>query len=319
MRYVYVLVDRGELAISYASLCLLSATSVRGVDPAARITIVADPATVRSLRQRKHRVLDAADDWVEATAEGTPTYISRFLKTTLLQRLQDSFVYLDGDTVVVRPIAGRGRHPASLQMVADRFLHHPKPGFPDWVRPLYQQMGWEPTRHYFNAGVIFVRNDGDAGRLFEQWHDRWQAFVRATGRMNDQPALNSAIEACGVSVAHLPLRYNAMVKVRERYRWRARTLHFFIDQAAVDEGTAYGSLLARAERGPLPTFDDISRGMRCRRPLVDPWSVKRQIAAGDALGLLGRLCRWGRRKAASSIRARIRRCRGDGAPSPDLN
>ena len=301
MRYVYVLVDRGELATNYASLCLLSAISVRGVDATSRITVVADPATVRSLRQRKHPVLDAADDWVEAPVDGTPTFISRFLKTTLLQRLQDSFVYLDGDTVVVRPIAGRGRHPASLQMATDRFLHHPKPGFPDWVRPLYEQMGWEPTRHYFNAGVLFVRNDGDAGRFFEQWHHRWQAFVRATGRMNDQPALNSSIEASGVTVARLPLRYNAMVKVREHYRWRARTIHFFVDEAVVDEGTAYGSLLAQVGRGAVPTSDDIQRGMRRRRPLIDPWSVKRQLVAGDLIGIVGRTLRRGRKVIAARV------------------
>jgi hypothetical protein len=89
------------------------------------------------------------------------------------------------------------------------------------------------------------------------------------------------------------MRYNAMVRVCERFRWGARTLHFFVDRETVDPATEYGRLLARAGQGPVPTPDEIGRAMRRRRPLVDAWSVKRQLIAGDVDGLVRRACRLG--------------------------
>jgi hypothetical protein len=108
--------------------------------------------------------------------------------------------------------------------------------------------------------------------------------VSVIGKQNDQPALNSAIEATDVRVGILPTAYNAMVQVRESFRHGARLLHFFADRYGTDEGTEYQRLIQRAEAGDEITFAEIKSAMRRRWPLVEPWSVRRHLAAGSYWG-----------------------------------
>src|SRR5438046_2784323 len=139
-RYVYVLVS-GEIN-RYATLCFLSALSVRGVDPDARITLLTDESTATALRAASHRLLPLIDDVAAVREEGSPKLISRVLKTTMLQRVRESFIFLDVDTLAVAPLADQMRASASLQLALDRFPNYPEPGFPTWVEPLYVKLGW---------------------------------------------------------------------------------------------------------------------------------------------------------------------------------
>ncbi|HSV12666.1 MAG TPA: putative nucleotide-diphospho-sugar transferase [Tepidisphaeraceae bacterium] len=282
-RYVYVLVT-GEVNL-YPTLCYLSALSLRGVDPAARITLLTDEPTAAALHAASHRLLPLVDDVVAISDAGSPKLISRVLKTTMLQRVREPFIFLDVDTLAVRPIADRFARPESLQMALDRFPEAPEPVFPQWVKPLYETMGWRcPTPRYFNSGVMFVKADAAAERVFDEWHRRWRAYAEKTGRQNDQPALNSAIDATGTAVGVLPVAYNAMVQVKENFRRGARLLHFFADRYGADEGTEYQKLIQRAQAGDALSFADIQQSMSRRWPLVEPWSVRRHLVAGSFAG-----------------------------------
>lgn len=171
-----------------------------------------------------------------------------------------------------------------MQMALDRYPGHPSPGFPDWTIPHYQRLNWHyPTARYFNSGVMFVRADAASQRLFDQWHRRWRDFQAATGKIDDQPSLNTAIEVANVEVGVLPVRYNAMVRVKERYRWRARVLHFFTRDYDTDEGTEYHSLIHRVEAGEPISAAEIRTAISRRVPLVEPWSLRRYLHAGGFL------------------------------------
>src|SRR5437879_4506071 len=118
-RYVYVLVS-GEVN-RYATMCYLSALSVRGVDAAARITLLTDEPTASALRAASHRLLPLIDDVRPAREEGSSQkLISRILKTTMLQRLQEPFIFLDVDTLAIAPLADRSDRSPSLQLALDR-------------------------------------------------------------------------------------------------------------------------------------------------------------------------------------------------------
>ena len=285
--YAYILVSHENN--NYAAMCLISALSVRGVDPEAQIIVLSDGPTVAMLKQAKHQLLEVADEVRDCQVNEPPKIASRILKTTMLQRLQCDFIFLDVDTIVVKPIAERLSLPESLQLVPDRNALYPVPGFPEWVTPYYKELDWVyPTRSYFNSGVMFVRANQATEQLFEEWHTRWRAFTKL-GKHYDQPALNSAIEATQIRVKTLPVQYNAMVRVDESYRWRARILHFFAEGNSLDAGTEYAALAAYIESGQKLTAEQIRAAIQRRWPLVEPWSLKRHIKAGSLRGALRRL------------------------------
>ncbi len=277
--YVYVLIS-GERD-NYAAMCLISAVSVRGTDPSAKITILSNAETLALLKRDRHPLLDVADEVLAPTLRGLPVHQSRYLKTTLLQHLGGDFIFLDVDTVLIRPIAHRLTLPHSLQMVLDRTEARPAVGFPRNMIAHYERLGWEwPPRHYYNSGVIFVKASADSARLFEEWHRRWRLSLSA-GKYQDQPALNSSIMALQMPVARLPVSYNAMVRVDETFRRGAKVLHFFAEEHNLEPGVEYASLVAAARDGQLLTPKKI-RDALCRRwPLVHPTSIRRQLQVGN--------------------------------------
>lgn len=281
-RYVYVLISHENS--SYAAMCLISALSVRRVDASARITVLSDHLTLAMLRHHKHQLLEVADEVLDCSVEESPVRTSRIIKTTMLQRLQSDFIFLDVDTVIMRPIAPKLLEPYSLQMALDRSLQYPKPCFPDWLDPHYEQLGWAcPTSRYYNSGVMMVRANEAARQLFEEWHRRWREFL-VTGLHYDQPALNSSIDSLGVSVGILPIRYNAMVRVDEAFRWKARVLHFFAEGSRVDEGTEYGRLITAVISGRTLTAEAVRQAVSRRWPLVEADAVRRHLKIGSFQG-----------------------------------
>ena len=281
-RYVYVLVS--SEVDRYAAMCYLSAASVRYADSSARFTLLTNTETDRWLAKGNHKLSQVIDQVQVVPIEAGNVVASRVLKTTMLQRVQEDFIFLDTDTVMLKPISHRLNETAALAMAEDRFPRHPKPEFPDWVIPLYKQLGWEcPTRQYFNSGVMVVRNNADSQRLFENWHERWKTYHKQTGKTHDQPALNSVIHSLNIPVETLPLKFNAMVRVDELYRWQAHVLHFFAEKYALDAGTEYENLVARVQAGEFVSGMDIDQAMRKRVPLVEPDSAMRCLKAGNPL------------------------------------
>jgi len=252
--------------------------------------------------ESRHALLFAIDNLTPVKVQGEAHYASRFLKTTMLQHVREDFIFLDGDTLAVRPFADPLREPHSLQMALDPMRNQADHNFPNWVIPHYQRLGWRwPTARYFNSGVMFVRQGVSSEKLFEDWHHRWQEFFGATGKTNDQPALNSAINAGDFPVATLSVRYNAMVRANESYRWGARLLHFFADQynAESDSGSEYQKLINRLGADENVTFAQIQAAMTRWLPLVEPRSWRRHLKAGNPLGALWSWYNGGPRKRSA--------------------
>ncbi len=261
-------------------MCLISALSVRGADPQAKITVFSDGATLARLKHSRHQLLEVADEFRDCPMEGTPSRTSRSIKTTLLQRLQSDFIYLDVDTVVLQPIADRLNEPYSIQLAPDRTPGIAEPCFPVWFAPQFEQFGWPwPTAHYYNSGVMLVRADQASEKLFEEWHRRWRQFL-SCGLYYDQPALNSSIHALETPVGLLPPPYNAMVRVQDSLRQGAKVLHFFSEghynsAGGNAKGTQYMQLIAAAASGHRLRAEQIYEAVQTAEPLVAAGEVRR--------------------------------------------
>ena len=292
-RYVYVLSEcDGE---TYAGLTYLSALSLRHCEPAAEINIVTDCDTRSFLESKKHPLNGVAHHWHEFEVDGDSAERSRNLKTTLRSRLRGYFVYLDADTVVVDSPAELFTFPERFALVQDQYEGHAYPGFPDWLVPHFERLGWSwPTAKYYNSGVMVVPDDPSIHRLFEEWHVRWRES-RRNGLWYDQPALNYAIECVGISVRELTQKFNAMVRVDERYRREAVILHLFYGEAD-DPNSEYTRLLRDVlERQNLSGKQVVDR-MSIRGALCNPDSIRRQLRA---MNFAGAARIWARRNIRS--------------------
>lgn len=250
MHFRYIITGTNE---RYAAMAAVSVASLRNVHPHARIDVHAwpEPAKTRvweMLRAQATRVtVDEVPDGMDARGA------SRWLKTTLRQRTDGPYVFLDGDTLVVRPLdslsgaAEAGR----LAAVRDRNRAAPRPGWPHWTGALYRGCGWPtPPKLYLNSGVVAWPDTEAARELSADWHARWK-LSRQRGVNVDQPAFNAAVDARPIDEFEvLPDRFNALIDADPRLAAGAHVLHFFAGVKGPRPATVFDALVARlAERG----------------------------------------------------------------------
>ncbi|HWA86293.1 MAG TPA: hypothetical protein VG710_08735 [Opitutus sp.] len=254
MRFRYIITGTNE---RYAAMAAISVVSLRTVHPHARIELhvwpePGDTRIWRLLRAQSTRVsVEDVPDGMDARGA------SRWLKTTLRQRVDGPFVFLDGDTLVVRPLDAIGEvaEAGQLGAVRDRNRAAPRPGWPHWTGTLYRGCGWPaPPRNYLNSGVVAWPDTDAARALSADWHLRWK-LSRQRGVNLDQPAFNAAIDARPPhEIAVLPDRFNALIDADPRLAAGAHVLHFFAGVKAPKPMTIFDSLVTRLlQRGE---FDD---------------------------------------------------------------
>lgn len=230
LRACYVLAD-SDLG-RYAAMACISVTSLRRIHPEREIVLVCDGPTADAIRRTGHPLHQLCDSIVTAAAPfPTAAERSRWLKTSLRQLLRGHLLYLDVDTVVVRPIELRlapGVHALASADACDqrgRPVHEVAP----WVQLLFTRLGWTVPDLYRNAGVVFFRDTPEGHAFGDRWHAEWRRSAEA-GCHRDQPAFNAAVGAMQRSVGLLPLRYNAMPTYRPWLARNAAIYHFWAEQ-----------------------------------------------------------------------------------------
>lgn len=106
MQVVYILSVNNHTSADYCDMAYISASSVRRCQPPpCTLTLVTDSDTWPTLQETHNRLLDVFDRHVVAPSPGgSPKYRSRFLKTSLRHLLSGRFVFMDVDTLLIRPI-----------------------------------------------------------------------------------------------------------------------------------------------------------------------------------------------------------------------
>jgi hypothetical protein len=225
--YALVEIDDGPLAeATYISCSLL-----RRLYHSAPIALLCDLQTEAKLAAKR---LPFAELGVEVRTFEIPIEIaaspprSRFLKTRIRDLIDGDLVYLDADAIPLRPFDELFEHDHQFAAVPDRNAEVKVPHMPTWVEPIYRELGWQyPVPTYFNSGVMFWRDDERMRELGRLWHKRWREVFELFGKHQDQPALNSSIQALQVKCKALPIQYNAMVDSSLFFARNARIVHYF--------------------------------------------------------------------------------------------
>lgn len=279
----YVLVSRGQ--DDYPSMAYLSCQALRRIHPNAKVTLLYDKASESVLSRQYPHLLDLADERnAQPVNDLSPKAVSRYLKVTMRQWVRGDVLYLDSDTLPVRPFSEIGDLSCDFAAVQDRTHLNPlEPAFPSHIVPFYQQLGWPcPLPRYFNAGVLFLRDNPRTVDFSTQWHTRWLQNV-ALNRIDDQPSFNKAIHESTMKIVELPTSYNAMVSVHPYHARTAKIYHFFVGNLDDLGQTLFAYLLIKYKETGLIDWEAIDRCVKLDHPWMPPYWPKRLWQTGNRL------------------------------------
>jgi hypothetical protein len=248
----YVLSTDGDPR--YCDLAAVSIASLKRVHPSARVTILTDDESLAAVRAEGRWPRDGSISVRSVGGfAGSPRVRSRFVKTQIRSAMEGDFLYLDADTVVIGALDKICRRRAPLAAAVDRNRDDPSGGFPAWVIPGFQRLGWPyPTRTYLNNGVVFWRDCVEAHEFGRLWHANWLEYHATVDNPADQPAFNHTMNVLGLIPEILDDRFNARVTVSPEYFAGARIIHYYAHGAERPDVASLDRLMARTRsRAPL--------------------------------------------------------------------
>jgi hypothetical protein len=282
-------------------MCYLSAAAVRRLQPGARIVLVSDEATAPLVSAAGGFLREVIDEFrVEPARMPEPRARSFYLKTRLRDVLTGDFIYLDSDTLPVRPFFDIAEGDWDVAFVQDRTHHGPiTPVFPHWELPRLRRMGWQATlTRYFNAGIGFYRDNPRVRALTSDWQKRW-LHSYSLGDDWDQLALNCSLEATDVRVHELPASYNAMVTVSPVHAIDAKVYHFFAGNRAELADSLFEHLIRHFEATGKVDWATLDHCVSRNHPWMPPYWPRRLWQTGNRLEAV--------RLALLNLRARLGR------------
>lgn len=208
----------------------VSALSLLELHPGTPVIVLADSGTAAELTGSGSPLCAIARVRAVSGVPEDPRLGSRWLKTRLRELLAGDLLFLDADTVVVRPLDARLAHSRLVGAAPD---YHDDAGAPilrisPWVEQLAASAGWPRPVAYYNSGVLWLPDSEAVHAFFGRWKQRWAESIRQ-GRREDQPAFNVAVQEVAGAFAPLSGDYNVPVPVQPRWMARARIYHFWAD------------------------------------------------------------------------------------------
>jgi hypothetical protein len=277
----YVLVYRGTGR--YATMAYLSVLATRRVQPDVRVVIICDSETVPHVRANSPALFDNVDE-VIVVDSGIDNLRARsfHLKTRVRDFIAGDLIYLDSDTLPIRPFRDMADGNWDIALVQDRNHHCPvTPVYPHWELDRMKQMGWDcPLPKYFNAGVYFFRDNPAVRAVVADWQRRWQ-HSWSLGDDWDQLALNCSLHTLPVRVRELPPAYNAMVTVSPLHARGAKIYHFFAGNRETLDDSLYEHLIKHCEATGEIDWEAIDRCKAIDHPWMCPYWPRRLWQTGN--------------------------------------
>ena len=234
MKFVYVLVSSEK--DFYAEEALVSMYSLKKNNPKAHIVLLTDESTRQSLNGLRGKIKSYIDELiiVELPQNFLPIQKSRFIKTSIRQHIDGTFLYIDNDTLITGDLSDFEDLNIDLGAVFDNHRNdwderHPFPMVVDY----YHCMGYDKLpsyiiTHHFNGGLMFSQDTELSHKLYSKWHELWLEGSMH-GYHSDQPSLwlanselkNPILPISGIYNCQLP--YDGALK----YIDDAKILHYF--------------------------------------------------------------------------------------------
>ncbi|WP_305116001.1 putative nucleotide-diphospho-sugar transferase [Duncaniella muris] len=230
MTAVYILISNGD-DLFYEQL-LVSLYSLRMHNPKLNVVVLVDEKTERTLHGKRSKVRELANEIkiVEVPEEYNSKERSRYIKTTFRNYLSGNLLFIDTDTVITDNLRDVENTNADMACVLDFHCllsqREDKLHFGERMKRVFD-IDVSEILHYFNSGVIFIRDTPAVYQFFEDWHNYWLFSAFQKNENYDQPAFLMADLKNAHFIKELGGEYNCQLLTSIEYLHTAKILHFF--------------------------------------------------------------------------------------------
>jgi len=202
---------------------------------------------------------------------------SRVIKTFVRNLVDGTYLYLDVDTVICKPLDGIDEISCDIAAVPDCHLPMKDLMFSP-VEGIKRTFGVDVSdmETWFNAGVMLVADNDKTRKFFQAWREKWTYSCFERGQSQDQPALSVVNKEFGGLMQKMPDIYNAQVAVSLKYFADAAILHWWhLNFLEDQEYSPYFSLQIyrdiKEKGGITPEIADLIKN--CKQSFTNPSMV----------------------------------------------
>ena len=236
-KIVYVLVS-SENDI-YLEQAYISMYSLKYYMPKSTITLITDRQTAETLHGNREKETKYVDEWVIVDLDGNRLNAqqrSRQLKTSTRNRIDGDFLFIDCDTIVVRPLDAIDNTKIEIAACKDthcKLVNNPYRGM--HLRDGHK-LNWpiDNEEDYFNTGVIFVKDTCQTRDFYKRWNENLNLGYPKNVYM-DQPSFAKTNFEMGHIVQQLPDIWNCELKHGIRYLKDAKIVHYLCTNPSVHQ------------------------------------------------------------------------------------
>lgn len=235
---------------------------------------------------------------------------SRWLKITLATIIDRDCLFIDSDTLFVRPLdfslVPRSTIAAAINQDGKYGV---KQTSEPWVKDEFARCDWNwPTAltiGYLNTGVIAYRSGTQAVEFSNRWMSNWEHFRSVTSYHYDQIAFNRTSFETGL-VAALPEGWNAPVGVLPQTASTASIFHYYASAGhTFGRHTLWGFLIDSDRNNRLPEAVALQHRLAARRPFVGLGATPREYRAARQWGMYALALA---QQKTQALRRRLQRC-----------
>lgn len=227
-KIVYVLTSTSNDI--YLEQTLLSIHSLKKHNPDAYIVLLLDDGTANGLVGNRSTILNYVSEKIVVDFDASISNMrrSRHLKTSMRSLVEGDFLYIDGDTIINSSLEDIDSCTIELGAVDDahRLLdsHYGKEKLLRQAKTLSFSIDGES--HYFNGGVLYVKDSARTRKFFDMWHNYWKDSV-AHGINQDMPALIRTNIEMNHMIEALDGSWNCQIMYGFNYFTSAKIIHYF--------------------------------------------------------------------------------------------
>lgn len=227
-KLVYVLTCAPEH--HYIEWALISLCSLRRIHPESYTVLIVDDLTNELLVDDRAEILNYVSEKIVAydcPKDMSLNDRSRFLKTSVRQRISGDFLFVDCDTIICRSVNAINKF-KKISACLDSHLY-----LEEYNANLYAELGCKLQKIgidinqeviYFNSGIMFVPESDESHLLYKNWHTIWKDNHKK-GIYQDQPSLALANKKMGYIIHRMSDLYNCIVYTQNTFIREAHILH----------------------------------------------------------------------------------------------
>lgn len=236
VKFLYILVSK-ESDIYYEQT-LVSILSLRHYNPDAFVTLLVDDKTDANLMGFRAEIKTLINEYKVVSFDDKISGLarSRLLKTNMRNLLEGDFLYIDGDTAIADKLDLKVDDNCDVGAIAD--LHarendkyhvkHKKNNKNKNILGFTLNLG----DLFFNGGIIFARDNDNAKRFFDKWHELYQ-YCNTKGIFTDQISFNETNRLLGFPMKELPGEWNCQVREAYNHLYRVKIIYPMLCNAKI--------------------------------------------------------------------------------------